>query len=216
MTAARRRIVIVRHGETVHNAAGIWQGQLDSPLSDLGERQAAALGPALADLNPQRIVSSDLTRAARTAQAVAEVCGIPLSFDERYREIHAGAWQGLTNAEVVAQWPQERAAVMRGEDLPRGGDGESMGDVMVRVGAALDELVDTMEPGECVIVSTHGAAGRCAAAHLLGFAQEQAWRVFGAFDNCHWAELAEGNHGWRLLTWNVGSGAPVREGSGPP
>jgi probable phosphoglycerate mutase len=203
MPPTRRRIVVLRHGETVHNAAGIWQGQLDSELSELG-------------LSPSRIVSSDLTRAARTARAVAEACGIPLTFDERFREIHAGTWQGMRNEVVAEQFPEERAAVSRGEDIKRGGHGESMSDVAARVRLALDELVEGMDPGECVVVSTHGTAGRAVAAVLLGLDQRLAWRILGAFGNCHWSELVEGEHGWRLVTWNTSAGTESREGSPPP
>ncbi|WP_030528070.1 histidine phosphatase family protein [Phycicoccus jejuensis] len=212
----RRRLVVLRHGETTHNAAGIWQGQLDSPLSELGEQQAAAVGPALAPLRPSRVVTSDLQRARRTGESVARACGVPLVEDARFREIHAGAWQGLTNDQVTERWPEERAAVLRGEDVPRGGDGESMADVVARVGEGLQALVGSMAAGECVVVSTHGAAGRAAVAWLLGLEQELAWRVLGSLGNCHWAELVEGRQGWRLQAWNASSGAPSRPGTSPP
>jgi broad specificity phosphatase PhoE len=117
---ARRRLVVLRHGETTHNAAGIWQGQLDSPLSDLGLRQADAVGAAVAALAPDRIVTSDLARARVTAESVGRATGIPVELDPRFREIHAGAWQGLTSAEVAQRWPEERAAVQRGEHRTHG------------------------------------------------------------------------------------------------
>ena len=216
MPSPRRRIVVLRHGETVHNAEGIWQGQLDSELSELGVTQAEAVGPALAALSPTRVVSSDLARAARTGQAVAQACGIPISYDKRFREIHAGAWQGMSSDEVAEMFPQERAAIARGEDVQRGGDGESMSDVAARVRLALDDLLEEMAPGECVVVSTHGAAGRAVTAQLLGLDQRLAWRILGAFGNCHWSELVEGEHGWRLVTWNASAGTPSRDGTPPP
>ena len=61
--APARRVVVLRHGETDHNAARIWQGHLDTPLSERGLAQARAAGPAVATLHPSRIVSSDLRRA---------------------------------------------------------------------------------------------------------------------------------------------------------
>lgn len=214
--SARRRIIILRHGETDHNAAGIWQGQLDTELSRRGVAQARAAGTALRDLAPDRIVSSDLQRAARTADSVSRACGIPLTLDPRFREIHAGQWQGMDNAEVGRLFPQERAAVLRGEDIRRGGDGESMGDVLERVRPALTELVAGMAPGECVIVSTHGAAARAVAAALLEIDLQVAWRILGAFGNCHWAEVEEGRHGWRLRTWNVSAGVVEAVAGSPP
>jgi probable phosphoglycerate mutase len=213
----RRRIVILRHGETDHNAAGIWQGQLDTELSERGIAQAEAAGPALSALAPDRIVTSDLRRAARTAEAVGRACGIPVTADPRFREIHAGQWQGLTNADVSRDFPEQRAAVLRGEDIKRGIDGESMGEVLARVRDGLADVIGAMEPGKCVIVSTHGAAARAVAAALLEVDLELAWRVLGSFGNCHWAELEEGNHGWRLVTWNVSAGVvETVEGSPPP
>ncbi|MGL5816315.1 MAG: histidine phosphatase family protein [Phycicoccus sp.] len=211
-----RRVILLRHGQTAHNAAGVWQGQLDTPLSEVGERQADAVGPALAGFAPSRVVTSDLVRARRTGESVGRSLGVPVRLDPRFREIHAGAWQGLSTAEVVAAWPEEQAAILRGEDIRRGGDGESMSDVRTRVGEGLDELLREMAPGECVVVSTHGAAGRAAAAWLLGIDQHLAWRVLGAFDNCHWSELAEGRSGWRIITWNVGASPVAYAGQAPP
>ena len=94
LTGPPRRLVIVRHGETWDNAAGVWQGQLDSPLSDRGRAQATAMAPLVAALAPQRIVSSDLSRARDTAAAISSATGIPVALDPRLREIHAGQWQG--------------------------------------------------------------------------------------------------------------------------
>ena len=214
--AAPRRVVVLRHGETDHNAARIWQGHLDTPLSERGTEQADAVGPALAALSPRRIVSSDLTRARLTAESVGRATGIPVLLDPRFREIDVGAWQGLAAAEVAERWPQEQAALARGEDVRRGEHGETATEVAQRVGEALTEQLDTLGAGECLVVSTHGAAGRTAAAWLLGLEHDLAWRVLGALGNCHWAELVEGRAGWRIQTWNVSSGVASQAGSPPP
>jgi broad specificity phosphatase PhoE len=199
-----RRVVVLRHGETTHNAAGIWQGQLDSPLSERGVEQAYAAGQALAVLSPVRVVASDLQRAADTGRAVAEACGVPIAYDERWREIHAGVWQGMSGAEVRAQWPEEQAKLLRGEDFVRGEHGESVADVARRTAEALEELLAGMGIGETVVVATHGVAGRAAVAELVGLDQGTAWTTLGGLGNCHWAEVAEGRVGWRLVRWNVG------------
>ncbi len=214
--SAPRRVVVLRHGETTHNASGVWQGQLDSPLSERGEEQARAAGVAVAALHPTRVVSSDLVRARLTGESVAAAAAVPITLDARLREIHAGAWQGLTNVQIGERWPQERAAVLRGEDIPRGGDGESMADVRTRVAAALEEHLAALGAGECLVVSTHGAAGRAAVGWLLGLEQTVAWRMLGPLGNCHWGELVEGREGWRLATWNASSGVPSRGGYTPP
>jgi broad specificity phosphatase PhoE len=199
-----RRIVVLRHGETTHNAAGIWQGQLDSPLSERGVQQAYAAGQALAALSPVRVVASDLQRAAITGRAVAEACGVPIDYDERWREIHAGVWQGMSGAEVRAQWPEEQEKLLRGEDFVRGGHGESVADVARRTAEAAEELLAGMGAGETVVVATHGVAGRAVVAELVGLDQGTAWTTLGGLGNCHWAEVTEGRVGWRLVRWNVG------------
>lgn len=211
-----RRLVVLRHGETTHNLAGIWQGQLDSELTDLGRSQADAVGPALAALAPTRVLTSDLTRARLTAESVGRACGIRVELDERLREIHAGAWQGLTNAQVATGWPQDQVSLRRGEDIRRGDTGESMSDVVARVGEAVDEVLATMAAGECVVLSTHGVAGRALAAHVLGLDHDLVWRVLGPLGNCHWTELVEGSHGWRIAAWNVSAGTASRPGTSPP
>ncbi|HEU5240582.1 MAG TPA: histidine phosphatase family protein [Ornithinibacter sp.] len=213
---APRRVVVLRHGETDHNAARIWQGHLDTTLSDLGLEQADAAGPAIAALSPDRIVSSDLTRARLTAESVGRACGIPVTLDPRFREIDVGAWQGMGAAEVADRWPEVQAALARGEDVRRGEHGETVADVAERVGAALTEHLDALGPGECLVVSTHGASGRTLAAWLLGLDHDLAWRVLGALGNCHWAELVEGRAGWRIQTWNCSSGMASSAGSPPP
>ena len=214
--AAPRRVIVLRHGETDHNAARIWQGHLDTPLSDRGLAQADAVGPAIAALSPDRIVSSDLTRARLTAQSVGRACGIPVDLDPRFREIDVGAWQGLTSTQVTDGWPQVQEALARGEDARRGDHGETVAEVADRVGSALTEHLETLGPGECLVVSTHGASGRTAAAWLVGLEHDLAWRVLGALGNCHSAELVEGRAGWRIQTWNTASQVASSAGSPPP
>lgn len=204
-----RRLIVLRHGETTHNAAGVWQGQLDSPLSERGLEQAAAAAHALAGFAPTRVVASDLSRARVTGETVARVDGIPLSTDERFREIHAGAWQGLTGEQVRAGYPEDMDRLLAGEDFQRGGHGESVADVAARCRAGVDALLDDLDAGECAVIATHGVAGRALAADLVGLPQRTAWVALGGLGNCHWAELVEGRAGWRIQTWNQSAAASL-------
>ena len=210
-----RRLIVLRHGETKHNAAGVWQGQLDSPLSERGLTQAAAAAAALVAFAPARVVASDLSRAAVTGETVARVDGIPFSTDERFREIHAGAWQGLTGEEVRAGYPEDMDKLLRGEDFKRGGHGESVADVAARCRAGVDALLEELAPGECAVIATHGVAGRALAADLVGIDQRTSWVALAGLGNCHWAELVEGRAGWRIQAWNQSAGADKAHGDGP-
>ena len=203
-TKGGRRLIVWRHGETDHNAGGIWQGQLDTALSATGREQAQSAAAALTAYSPAVIVSSDLERAADTARALASRLGLQVRFDERLREIHAGQWQGMTAGDVAEQFPEEQAALMAGEDIQRGIDGESLGQVAERTRAAVDEVLADLAPGECAVIATHGVAGRAVVASLVGLDQHMAWQAIAGLHNCHWAELREYTGGWRIAAWNVG------------
>jgi broad specificity phosphatase PhoE len=202
---ARRRLLIWRHGETDHNASGIWQGQLDTALSETGRAQAQAAAAVLASYEPSVIFSSDLSRAAETAQALASRVGLEVRHDQRLREIHAGEWQGMTAGDVAEQFPEEQAALAAGEDLPRGTYGETLSQVAERVRAAVDDLLAELAPGQSAVVATHGVAGRAVVASLVGLSQYEAWMAIGGLHNCHWSELREDKRGWRMVSWNVGA-----------
>ena len=199
-----RRLVIWRHGETAHNVGGIWQGQLDTELSQRGLDQARESALALTGLAPTRIVSSDLRRAAQTAMALGEATGLPVSYDGRLREIHVGTWQGMSQGDVAEQYPEAVAALARGEDIVRGDHGESVAHVEERALAAATDLLADLPQDGTLVIATHGVTGRTLVAALIGLPQRQAWLSMGGLRNCHWAELAEHRTGWRMVSWNVG------------
>ncbi|HEX2704395.1 MAG TPA: histidine phosphatase family protein [Candidatus Lustribacter sp.] len=218
-----RRVVVLRHGETTDNAANIWQGHRDSELSERGLAQAAAAAPVLACYRPALIVSSDLSRAARTATALAAVTGLPVRLDERLREVHVGQWQGRSGPDIHAEYPELVTALGRGEDIRRGVTGETVADVAVRVGAALDDVVASLGPGETAIVSTHGVASRAAVAGLCGIGQMEAFSWLQGLGNCHWAVVVESRPGlasggatpWRIEGWNLSATVAVGDLGGP-
>ena len=199
-----RTLIVWRHGETDHNAGGIWQGQLDTPLSDKGREQAQGAAVTLAAYSPSVIVSSDLQRAADTARTLASRVGLQVRFDERLREIHAGQWQGMTAGDVAEQFPEAQAALAAGDDFQRGVDGESLGQVAERTRAAVDDLLADLAPGRCAVIATHGVSGRAVVASLVGLDQHLAWQSIAGLRNCHWATLSEYAAGWRISAWNVG------------
>ena len=201
-----RRVVLLRHGQTASNAEGRIQGQIDTDLNEVGLVQAEALGTVFAADPPEKVVSSDLARARRTAQAVCDHIGVPLLVDERLRETHFGAWQGLTGDEVRAGWPEEYAAWRRHEGDPVGG--ETTVEVAVRARACVEEHLPAN--GTLLVVS-HGGTAR----NLIGALTElppSAWRRLAPLGNTCWSSLVESDFGWRLERHNTGLGPLV----GPP
>ncbi|HEV7898236.1 MAG TPA: histidine phosphatase family protein, partial [Planosporangium sp.] len=112
------RLLLWRHGQTDWNAADRVQGHLDVDLSEVGRTQAETAAARLAELHPDRIVASDLRRAADTAEALAAITGLDVAYDARLRERHYGEWQGLTNSEITARWPEESERWRAGHAVP--------------------------------------------------------------------------------------------------
>jgi glucosyl-3-phosphoglycerate phosphatase len=211
--AGTRRLVVLRHGETLDNAAGIWQGLKDSELSPVGLAQADKAAPAIAAYQPEVVFASDLARARVTAERVGEAVGMPVRLDPRLREIDVGEWQGATTAEVRNRDPELLAQMGRGADVRRGRTGETVAELTTRVRAALDDVIAGLSPGRVAVVVCHGVAARAGVASLVGLDQMQALQVLWGLENCHWAVLAEASlvsgapvpARWRIDAWNLGA-----------
>ena len=199
MSAAR--VVVLRHGRTGHNLRHVWQGQLDVPLDEVGVRQSQVVAQVVAGLEPAAVVASDLARARVTAQAVADVHGLPVLFDERLREVDAGRWQGLTQHEITAVGDGELlAAWRRGEDVALGG-AERPSELGRRGAAALLEHAAALDGGTLVAVA-HGAVLRAAVLTLLGLEQPR-WTLLAGLPNCGWGVVQPRERTWRLLAWGL-------------
>ena len=96
-----KTVLFWRHGQTDFNVAGRFQGQSDVPLNDTGRAQAEQAARRLAELGPELIVSSDLSRAAATADSLATLLGLEPVRDRRLRETAFGEWEGSSRAEVA-------------------------------------------------------------------------------------------------------------------
>lgn len=152
---------VVRHGETGWNSERRLQGHRDIPLNVTGERQARAAGRHLAELHRQRpfsrLISSDLGRAARTAELIgAALPALPREQHPALRERCYGAFEGLTYDEAQAVYPEAyRAFARRDPRLPMPGGGESLEAFHGRVVACLERLAAAYA-GERLILVTHG------------------------------------------------------------
>ncbi len=174
----------------------------------MGLAQAFALGTVFAAEPPSVVVSSDLARARDTAQAVCDHVGLPLVVDLRLRETHFGLWQGLTGAEVAAQWPAEYAAWRRWEGIPVGGEEP------VAVGARAAAVVDAFLPvSGTLLLATHGGTARALVGTLTESDPATWWRLAPLGNTC-WSTLAEFERGWRLERHNTGLGPLLGDATG--
>lgn len=201
MTASGvRRLVLWRHGETTYNASGRMQGHIDAELTAIGWNQARFAVPALARFEPDLVVASDLRRATDTATVLTDGIGVELRLDKRLRETHLGQWQGLTGAEVDAEWPGERSAWSADATWAPPG-GESRVDVAAR---AVDVVFDLDRDGrDTVLLAAHGGLIVALTARLLDLPIEH-WTLLGGIGNCHWVDLERLDGRWRLRAYNAG------------
>ena len=156
----------------------------------------------LASLRPVAVVSSDLRRAVETARPLCDWLGLPIVLDPRLRERSLGRWEGLTRTEVAELYPEEYGHWLAGrEDCQTGSEPRAL--VAQRALAALGDTI-----GERVVLVTHSATAIALTGHLLHLPMS-AWRAVGPLVNCHWSELQQDEHGWRLRAHNVGPVGPV-------
>ncbi len=169
------RLVLLRHGETTWSAEHRYQGATDTPLSDAGRAQVAALAERLRGESFAEFRSSPLRRALDTASAVATRHEAPVTVDERLREIGFGHWEGLTHEEIRGQAPERYAGWMAdpGDTVPP--DGETMAAVLERVGGLWRELAGRPRDATIALVG-HGACLRALLCLALEVPTAAFWR----------------------------------------
>lgn len=202
-----RTVVFWRHGRTEWNEQHRFQGQTDIPLDEVGLEQANEAARLLAGLRPSRIISSDLVRASRTAQALSELVNLNVDTFAGLRETNAGTWEGQTREALIANHGDELAAWAAGSNLRPGG-GETRMEVAHRVIEVINRELNSVGSQETLVVVTHGGSARAAIAMMLELPPEH-WAALGVLSNCAWSVLSEKDspYGppWRLQEYNARS-----------
>jgi broad specificity phosphatase PhoE len=154
-------LYLVRHGESEANAAGVFAGQTDSPLTAKGREQAKVVAKALRPVPFDRIVASTLSRTADTAAEIAAGRGVPVERFADLQEIDLGDAAGKPFDEMrglpgyasdgFTQWP----------------GGESLDQVVTRAMRIIDRLV-TESPGKTICIVGHGGVTRILVSGFMG------------------------------------------------
>lgn len=171
-------LYFLRHGQTDYNAAGRIQGTIEVPLNATGRVQAHRNGAVLSELISDKcrfdFVASPLLRARQTMQIVRAGMGLPedgYRIDDRLKEIHFGAWGGLTMAEIAERDPSNyvrRQADPWNEAPP---EGQCFRDFHAQVMSWFDEVArDT-------IVVAHGGTSRSLRGHVLKLPPQEMMRL---------------------------------------
>ncbi|MEA2433066.1 MAG: hypothetical protein QOG54_523 [Actinomycetota bacterium] len=185
------QVLLVRHGATDWNINKRAQGQADIALTEKGKLQALDTAEQLKNFDVDAVYSSDLSRARDTAKAIADVHGLGVIEDPRFREIDQGEWTGLPVDEIKQRWPDLWGPARHYSTRP---GGESPQQVRQRSLEALKEAVAQNEEGTIVVVS-HGGTIRWLCAESLDYDDKRSARLRGVGNGgvvCMSAKLIDG------------------------
>ena len=192
------KLVLIRHGHTIWNAIGKFQGQSDVALTNEGLDQAYKLARNFPFKHIDRLISSDLQRAADTAQYLSDMFGVRVERDAAFREINFGEWEGMTFEEIEERWPSEMVNFWRHPSKLQIPGGETFAQVQARIIKRLGEIIDEYEQphevvrgeniwgkrdpeanseGTVLVIVAHGVVVRSIIAHYLGITLDYIWRI---------------------------------------
>jgi probable phosphoglycerate mutase len=154
-------------------------------------------------MQPTKIISSDLSRARDTAQALGDLTKLNVEIDIDLRETNGGLWEGKTGAENRAEDLQNFVRWIDGEDNPAGTTGEKRSDVATRAVSAIKRALGDLD-NQLLVVTTHGGTARCVLGSLLNLPMAN-WGAVGGLSNASWSILQTNPRGWHLVEHNAGS-----------
>lgn len=194
------RFIVIRHAESQWNREGIIQGQLDSPLTEQGHQQIAALMVALKGIPFSQIFSSPSGRAMATAQALATQCQCAVSSDARLHEQHFGCLQGQPYHQVMRTHHTTISRIFAGDPTVTVPEGESVLEVAQRMSAFFLSFPPTLRATFGVV--THGHALQALIWQLSGGDSLDDTSRYG-HPNCGYSVLGVENGRLQLQHWGI-------------
>ncbi len=175
---SKKRIILVRHGETDWNQQGRFQGQIDIPLNQNGKEQAKAARNFLKNILIQKAFSSPLSRPRETAHIILkEHPGIEISLKDKLKEIGHGKWEGKLESEIKSDWPDLLQTWKISPEKVQMPDGENIKEVSTRSIKAWIEICNDLKNDETALVVAHDAVNKTILCHLLGLTPSEIWMV---------------------------------------
>lgn len=193
------RILLARHGQTAANAEKRFQGLLDCPLNEEGHRQAAKLAHLLAQWQPGRLYTSDLSRSMATAHPAACLLGVEPVASAVFREYSWGVLEGLTWPEIKKNYPELFSKLgydLRGAEIP---GQEPLHEFRQRLKQGLALLLDN-DGSPSVALVGHGRYLNALVVDFLGLDFNGPWPFSFASAAVTVLEVSSGRR--RLLTFN--------------
>lgn len=172
----KTRIFLVRHGETIWNAKGRFQGHTDVPLSENGKDQAKNLALRLKNEKINAFYSSDLSRAKETAEILAQYHQLTVKYLPDLREINFGEWEGLTFKEIADNYGKISEQWWSNPLVTQIPKGENLQEVADRCSRAINDIVINHD-GDTVVIAAHGGIIRILISLALGIDLNNYWKL---------------------------------------
>ena len=170
-------IILVRHGQTEWNRVERFRGHADVPLNETGLTQAEATGRRVAEgWEPTAIYSSPLSRAVKTAEAIAKHFSLPLQTHPGLIDIDYGEWQGLTPDEAQERWPEAVHAWYNQPETVSIPGGETLARLRERAICTVNELA-SHHIGQTIVLVGHTVINRIILLGVLGLGNDRFWHI---------------------------------------
>ncbi len=171
------QIILVRHGQTEWNRVEHFRGRFDVPLNETGLAQAAATGRRIAaEWRPIAIYTSPLSRAVKTAEAVAQHFGLTVQGEPGLIDIDYGAWQGLTPDEARVRWPEIVEAWYHAPQNAHIPSGETVDQGRAR-GVATVRTLAARHPDQTIVLVGHTVINRAILLGILRLNTDRFWHI---------------------------------------
>lgn len=194
------QVYLVRHGETLWNAARRIQGQSDSALTAKGELQAHQVGERVKSLGITHVIASDLGRTRRTAEIIADACGCDVTVDPRLRELNMGVLEQRALDSLNPEEESWRKALVDGTVDGRIPQGESMSEMADRMHQALNACLE-LPAGSRPLLVSHGMALGVLLSTILGLPANAERRL--RLRNCSISRIEHQESPWLASGWVV-------------
>ena len=202
-------LYIIRHGETDLNRQGRFCGSTDMPLNERGIAQAETLREPMSRVELDRIYSSPLERAVKTAECIRNGRDIEIITAEGLKEIHCGKWETLRRDEIEARWPGGIELWETKPDILRMDDGETFAEVQERVSRALIDIV-RRERGHKIAIACHLMTIQMIMLTILQASIRDIWKVVPTATNTSITTIEiEDNGDFRVVRWSDDSHLPA-------
>ncbi|HEX2173313.1 MAG TPA: histidine phosphatase family protein [Dehalococcoidia bacterium] len=171
------RVVLARHGDAEGEASHRLIGRADVDLTATGLAQAAALADRVAELGITALVTSPLRRARHTAEQIGRALGLDPVIEDDLTDLDTGRLTGTTLDELMRHDPAAYAAWLDAPETLDFPDGETLAALRVRVGVAIERLLDADPEEANLLVVTHEHVARSLLTLLLGLGPEAHFQI---------------------------------------